>query len=194
LKTDIGSRLIRDERGISLVEILIAVTIMAFITATLMGYFISAMEKSADQSRRVIAANLARLKVAEVRKLFQESTNYDLLEPFLTANSNFVRLSSNNLTAFSNSGTVAPLFSTTNIDLSPTAPLNGTVYRYSLELDDKDENRNHDLQGELVSSSDLTDYLIGMKVTVYWTAVETATPSGKMSTFLESYVRRGDAP
>ncbi|WP_438448256.1 type IV pilus modification PilV family protein [Gorillibacterium sp. sgz5001074] len=187
-------RLIRDERGISLVEILIAVTIMAFITATLMGYFMSAMEKSADQSRRVIAANLARLKVAEIRKVFQESTKYELLEPFLNANTHYVKLTSNSVSGLMSSAGVAPLFGPNYIDLSPTPAINGTVYHYNLEIDDKDEGRNLSMEDQMVPSTDLTDYLISMKVTVYWTAAETATPSGAMSTFLESYIRKGDAP
>lgn len=78
-----------NERGISLVEILVAVTIMSLISVTIMGYFTAATERSAEQNRRVIAASLARLKTAELRQaaVMEDASGqvyYELLEGMVT--------------------------------------------------------------------------------------------------------------
>lgn len=83
--------LLSNERGLSLIEIVMAVTIMSVISVTMMGYFVHAMERSTDEKRRMIAANLARLKTAEIREMARKSdmaapqTNYQVLLSSLAA-------------------------------------------------------------------------------------------------------------
>jgi prepilin-type N-terminal cleavage/methylation domain-containing protein len=164
-------QVVHNEDGLSLVEILIAVTIMSIISVTLMGYFTSAVDKSAQESRKIIGANLARLKAAELRDYFK--TRYDdTIGIVLASNPKF----SGNL---SSSGSRLM-----NNRLDATV-INGTTYRYLVELgqssprwESSDPFRN-----------DSNEYLAQMLVTVYWAGVEsTAAPSAKSSTTLDTYI------
>lgn len=161
----------QNEDGVSLVEILIAVTIMSIISVTLMGYFTSAVDKSAQESRKIIGANLARLKAAELRDYFK--TGYDdSIGPILSSNPKFT----GNLSSTGSQMMMSRL--------EPTV-INGTTYRYLVELgpssprwESADPFRN-----------DSDEYLAQMLVTVYWEGQETIdTPSAKSSTTLDTYI------
>lgn len=175
--------IIENEQGITLVEILLAVTIMSIISVTMMGYFVSATEKSADQSRRVIGANLARLKAAEIREIFRgaaddPASNYSKLwnevsggNPIVIANDSQIPASLQSLHHPQNAQKV--------FSVAPTSSINGTVYRYLLEFSPAED----------IGSNEVKAYLVKMKVTVYWTADETTTPSARSSVAFDSYVR-----
>jgi prepilin-type N-terminal cleavage/methylation domain-containing protein len=189
----------QDEQGMTLVEILIAVSIMSIISVTIMGYFVSAIEKSADQSRRVIAANLARMKMAEIRQVFRDDlpngdSPYGVLEQVLTN-------APNNKVVYANDDSIKSEFTTFYPDFVNhpffkfkdsrviggqtiiSNEINGTYYRYLVGFDL--------VPGTNVSNAigaNVKDYLIALNVTVYWMASETNAPSGKYSTAFQSYV------
>jgi prepilin-type N-terminal cleavage/methylation domain-containing protein len=178
----------KDEQGMTLVEILIAVSIMSIISVTIMGYFVSAIEKSADQSRRVIAANLARLKMAEIRQVFRDDTQFENLN-------NVLDHKTHNTEVYANDADITSDFITYkhDYDINPYFrfidshnEINGTFYRYLVGFD---RVTGTDVSTAIESTSGLVqNYLITLNVTVYWTASETTTPSGKFSTTLQSYV------
>ncbi|WP_127587852.1 type IV pilus modification PilV family protein [Paenibacillus koleovorans] len=160
-----------NEDGISLVEILIGVTIMAIISTILMGNFTSAMDKSAEESRRIIAANLGRLKVAELRDHFKEA--YE--EP-MGGETRY----SGSLADPSDSAIMEGL-------LEPTV-VNGTTYRYLVRLNDS----HHRWEATDAFKTDSNQYLAQMLVTVYWSGEESLeTPPAKSSTTLDTYLVKG---
>ncbi|WP_040952336.1 type IV pilus modification PilV family protein [Gorillibacterium massiliense] len=181
-----------DERGLSLIEVLMAVTIMAIISIVVMSYFVSAMEKSADESRRIIAINLARQMQQEVRRVaadpnvFNELTNQVSSAP---APSHSIILTP--LTLDSNS--LKNAFMTkdaSGAEVSRLAgqELNGTEYRFRISLEP-----THTLDTLKFGLTDAkAKKLLRMKTTVYWqipeSAVETQEPSARMSASLDSYL------
>lgn len=160
-----------NEDGMSLVEILIAVTIMSIISVTLMGYFTSAVDKSAQESRKIIGANLARLKAAELRDTFKDGYDSAIIAELID-NPRFTGDQSTN-----GSELMKGRLATTDI--------NGTLYHYLVELDQSklrwessDPFRN-----------DADAYLAQMYVTVYWLGQESLDkPSAKNSTTLDTYL------
>lgn len=165
----------RNEDGLSLVEILIAVTIMAIISVTLMGYFTSAMDKSAEESRRIIAANLARLKAAELRDHFKNG--YE--ESVKTVLADSPKYSGN---------LAEPSGSLLMKDLLDSTVINGTTYHYMVELDDS-SSRWADTDPFQMDSD---KYLAQMLVTVYWSGEESLNvPPAKSSTTLDTYIVKG---
>jgi prepilin-type N-terminal cleavage/methylation domain-containing protein len=203
---------IKNEQGLSLVEVLIAVTIMSVISVSIMSYFVSAAEKSSDQSRRVIAANFARLKAAEVRKFFADpditvpsASGVPLYVPFaataggrklvVTSNAVFANLDSAFRDLFTNLDAASPykhLF-----DAEPE--LNGTVYRYRVEFDDTADTAHDELAVDMGSPSAPgipVNFLIKTTITVYWTASDVQPaekPASKFSTSVVTYIlKRGE--
>jgi Tfp pilus assembly protein PilV len=161
-----------NEQGLSLVEILIAVTIMSIICVAMMGYFTSAVDKSAEESRRIIAANLGRLKAAELRHYFKD--NYSAVEAAVAA-SPTIQFTGNN------SNAASPLM----MGRLDRTVVNGTTYRYLIELDGLSPR-----MGQLTATNLLgaEEHLVSMKVTVYWSGVETFEPQPKSSTTLDTYI------
>ena len=56
------------------------------------------METSADQSRRLIAMNLARLKIAEIREIYEEGSKFEELRAEFASRGTeaFIRLVADN--------------------------------------------------------------------------------------------------
>lgn len=164
-----------DERGVSLVEILIGVTIMAIISVTLMGHFTSAMDKSAEESRRIIAANLARLKAAELRDHFKEG--YEASVKAVLADSPKY------------SGDLAePADSLLMQNLLNSTVINGTTYRFMVQLSDSAPRWSSTDPFQM----DSDQYLAQMLVTVYWTGEDSLDPPPpKSSTTLDTYIVKG---
>ncbi|NQX59088.1 type IV pilus modification PilV family protein [Paenibacillus qinlingensis] len=160
-----------NEDGMSLVEILIAVTIMSIISVTLMGYFTSAVDKSAQESRKIIGANLARLKAAELRDTFKNGYDAAIMSQLASSPKFSGDLSSNGSQLMK--GRLA------------STEINGTTYRYLVELDKSyarweaaDPFRN-----------DSDNYMAQMFVTVYWSNADSLdAPSVKASTTLDTYL------
>lgn len=160
-----------NEDGMSLVEILIAVTIMSIISVTLMGYFTSAVDKSAQESRKIIGANLARLKAAELRDSFKTGYENTILTQLISSPKFTGDLSSNGSEIMK--GRLAP------------TEINGTTYRYLVELD-RSSSR---WEASDPFRNDADVYLAQMLVTVYWSGQESLTePSAKSSTTLDTYL------
>lgn len=187
------------EDGISLVEILIAVTIMSLITVFIMSYFVQAMEKSADQSRRVIAANLARMKAAELRHVFGEKAPFGNLKSALK----------NGLQTVKSNADIPDTLSHL-IDSSSDSSGGGGEGKISFDAWDHPDNTTYRYLISFTNVSRVTevinaipdsagkwdDYVIPVKVTVYWTASEVSEgqlPSSKLSVGYDTYiVKRGE--
>lgn len=158
-------RPVLNEDGLSLVEILIAVTIMSIISVTLMGYFTSAVDKSSEESHRIIAANLARLKAAELRDGFKNQAEYDAVKSVINKHLVYTAKDPNILNGLLNDTII-----------------NGTTYRYLVSLDETDPLRF----GSVITNPD--NYLASMAITVTWS--DTDPPPAKSSTKLESYIMK----
>jgi type II secretory pathway pseudopilin PulG len=158
------------------VEILAAVTIMSVISVTLMGYFVSAMNKSTEQNKRIIGANLARQKAAEVRELYRtNSARYQTLMTSFTPSDHVREYDENNDAQLTNAGFLAPM------------EINGTKYRFKVQVDNDNARRS---QLSLLTSAPgkVDRYVLSLHVSVYWGA-EASMEAQKTS--LESYVVKG---
>ncbi len=172
-------RIANNEDGISLVEILIAVTIMALISVTLMGQFTSAMDKSAEESRRIIAANLARLKAAELRNLFKAQDQFEVLKTKVSSAPHYYKYP----------GGTDPVSDLIGNKLIST-DINGTTYQYRVEFDNtSDGNRKQDMDSQLTNTE---EFLARMLVTVYWAGDATSESlPPRTSTTLDTYIVKG---
>lgn len=168
-------RQLRDERGFTLVEVLAALTIMAVISVTIIGYFVSAMDRSTEESRRVIAANLARLKAAELREWAkQESagqTNYQTLRNVADQQMVFTE----NVPPFNSNGLLAP------------ADILGTTYRYEVTLFRDEGQGSHTEWLDAAMGGEADRYLMRMFVKVYWEETSSG-PSPAHSMILDTYL------
>ncbi|MGN7358057.1 type IV pilus modification PilV family protein [Paenibacillus sp. SAF-054] len=183
-------RKLADEGGLTLIEILIAVSIMGIISVSLMGYFLSAMEKSAEENSRIIASNLARLKAAEIRKELQIKTEFDNFASWL-GSAEMIGKDIHSADQFIE----VPSEEERNTYqgwMQPTT-INGTQYRYTLKfategpVDSEGESRKQILES-LMSNPDA--YEIRMIVQVHW-AGDQAKPA--KSTHVDTYiVNRGE--
>ncbi|WP_168928819.1 type IV pilus modification PilV family protein [Paenibacillus dokdonensis] len=181
-----------DESGLTLIEILIAVSIMGIISVSLMGYFLSAMDKSAEENSRIIASNLARLKAAEIRKDLQAKTDFGNFASWLNGGGS--SLVGQDIRS-------ADQFSEVQFEeerrryqdwVQPTV-INGCKYQYTLKfategpVDNKGNSREQVLKTMI---SNPNDYEIRMIVQVHW-AGDLAKPA--KSTHVDTYiVNRGE--
>lgn len=179
-------RKLADESGLTLIEILIAVSIMGIISVSLMGYFLSAMEKSAEENSRIIASNLARLKAAEIRKELQTKTEFDNFASWL-GSAEMIGKDIHSADQFIE----VPSEEERNTYqgwMQPTT-INGTQYRYTLKFatEGPGASRKQELK-TLMSDPDA--YEIRMIVQVHW-AGDQAKPA--KSTHVDTYiVNRGE--
>jgi len=177
--------LLTDERGLTLVEVLAAITILAVITVTLISYFVAAMERSADESRRIIAANLARMKAAELRQMVKDKDldsagNYKLF----TKNDPDLLQSDLQLTT----SLFPDNFSSSKYsDILNDSEINGTTYKYAIYLNPNGVSaRTTAVQ---LKVSDYRDYLLPVRILVYW---EGDGSKAAKTTTLDSYlIERG---
>lgn len=155
-----GSRekteLIANERGLSLIEILMAVTMMSIISVTIMGYFVNAVERSADENRRIIAANLARLKTAEIREMAKKT---DMAVPL----SNYQVLLSGLSASTERKYTKDAQFPAPYHRLLDSQTINGTAYTFEATLD---KLYRTELVSQMAGSAD--GYLLRLRVSVSW--------------------------
>lgn len=164
-----------DERGISLVEILAAVTIMSIISVTLIGYFLTAMNKSSEQNKRIIAANLARQKAAEIRDEYRmDSVKYQLLQDSFTPSKQLRMFDEANGSQLLDNG-----LSNTNI--------NDTLYHYEVQVDNDNPRRN-ELSSIITTVEHVDRYVMNMRISVYW-GENAAQEAHKTS--IESYIVKG---
>ena len=166
------NRHITDERGLTLIEILGALTIMSIITVLLLGNLISSMETSADQNRRLIAINLARQKIAEIREIYEKDSKFDELRAeFDNLGTELIRLFEGNTLE--------------SLSLEPEE-INDTFYKYVVELDLEDNQHKAKLDQAI---GDSTSYLIPMRVMVFWTHTADGGSAGsRNSVTIPSYV------
>lgn len=167
MKRKLLAGLLQDERGFTLVEVLIAVTIMSIISTTIMGYFITAMEQSAEQNRRIIAANLGRFKISELREYSKKHEKFQDLRSAITDLSKDQQLS---LTKDSQS----KIF---DKSLLQPSVVNGTTYRYKVDF--------------AKDSSLPSAYLARMIVTVSWALSGNLEAKPAKMIKLDSFIVRG---
>lgn len=172
-------RPLADERGMTLIEILVAVSILAMISVSIMGVFTAAAERSAEQNRRLIAASLARQKMAEFRQMSRSadmsppSTNYRILLGMFGGVAELV---------FS---AESPLPAPYGGLLDPVV-INGTTYRFLATLDKTYPTDWADRMAGLGGH----DELLRLKMTVFWDGGPTPR-SAADSVTLEGYARDG---
>lgn len=178
--------LLKDERGLTLVEILIAVTIMSIISVSIMGYFVTSVQRSADESRRIIAANLARLKAAEMRDMARSNdvngtdTNYSLL---------LGAMSGSTAWELSEGSPLPSAFQARYPNVLNPDSINGTTYTYRITLY-KEGPRRATLNGQMSGRADR--YVARMSVHVAWRTGSGADSSAG-STTLDTYlIERGE--
>lgn len=172
-------RRIADERGMTLIEMLIAVSIMAIISVSVMGVFTAAAERSAEQNRRLIAASLARQKMVEFRQMSRVA---DMAPP-----------ATNYRTLLGTFG------GATQLDYSADTPLphpydglldpvviNGTTYHFLAKLDKTYPTDWADRMAGLGGH----DLLLRLRITVFWDG-GAAPRSAADSVTLEGYVTDG---
>lgn len=157
-------------------EILVAVTIMSIISVTLMGYFVSAMNKSTEQNKRIIGANLARQKAAEIRELYRtNSAQYQTLLAAFSGSDHSREYDEANDNELISTGFLAPM------------EINGTQYRFKVQLDN-DNSRRSQLSLMTSAPGQVDRYILNLLIAVYWGA----DASGEnQKTSLESYVVKG---
>jgi prepilin-type N-terminal cleavage/methylation domain-containing protein len=168
---------LEDQQGISLIEILAAVTIISIISVTMMGYLIAGLNKSADESRRIIAANLARLKAAEIKESLKTSTDYGRFALALKPGLNTFNKDTELPVEYRNQ---QPL----EVDI-----INGSTYRFILSIR-KDPGVRSGQLAAMMSPSSPDDYLLDMSITVYWDNSAGSIPHPAKSTTIDTYLVR----
>jgi type II secretory pathway pseudopilin PulG len=166
-----------DQSGLSLIEILGAVTIISIISITMMGYFIAGLNKSADESRRIIAANLARLKAAEIREILKTSTGYKRFAQALAPGVNTFKKDTELPDDYR------------NLQLLEMDNINGSIYRFIVSIRKDSGVRSSQMAG-LMNSSSPSDYLLDMSITVYWDNRTDSMPLPTKSTTIDTYLVR----
>lgn len=165
-----------DERGMTLIEILIAVAVMSVISVSIMGVFTAAAERSAEQNRRLIAASLARQKIAELRLVSRlndmapPAANFDVLLNGLSGAAELVHSADD------------PLPSPHGSLLDPVT-INGTEYRFTAVFSRTAPPDWSALMAALGGG----DALLRVQLTVSWSGGD-ATGSAARTVTMEAYV------
>lgn len=188
----------RNEHGFTLIEILVAVTILSIVSLAFMGYFVTAMERSADNNHRTIAANLARLKAEELKEAFRQplptggryETYYAQLVEEMPPGAYALIMS-----ADANAGQgVAGMFKGM---LDPHLPIDeaggsvhSTLYRYQVEISNRSDERLQQLNAanQFLFPLRMEESLLRMVVTVFWQTAEDGSPVATKSVSLDTYL------
>lgn len=177
-----------NQSGLTLVEILIAVTIMSVLSVTIMALFMSGTEKSTQDSKVIIAANLARSKLSELRETFSNTDNYTALRTYFATPSSLVLKNALDIPAdlHDQIGTVFE------------EEINNTTYRYLIQINNRNSNEDGtDSRKSVLSAAfpyfsapntAMENYMIKVKVTVYWGVPETDNPPDNRAATLDSYL------
>lgn len=188
----------RNEHGFTLIEILVAVTILSIVSLAFMGYFVTAMERSADNNHRIIAANLARLKAEELKEAFRkplpagglyETPYVQLVEALPTGA--YARIAAED----ANAGLgVAAMFKGM---LDPHLPVDAaggsvhsTLYRFQVEVSNRSDERLQQLNAanQRLFPLRMEKSLLRMVVTVFWQTAEDGNPAAAKSVSLDTYL------
>lgn len=172
-------RRIADERGMTLIEVLVAVSIMAIISVSVMGIFTAAAERSAEQNRRLIAASLARQKIVEWRQMSRAA---DIVPPATNYRTLHNALGGATQLDYSADSPLPPPYD----GLLDPVVINGTAYRFLATLDKTYPTDWADRMASLGGN----DLLLRLRITVFWDGG--ASPrSAADSVTLEGYVTDG---
>jgi hypothetical protein len=178
-------RLRSNSYGLSLVEVLLSVSLMSFITLSVMGYFIQSVESSAEDSRRIVAIKLAKLKANEIRSLLAgEHTAIGELPNLRIRHQDLMYNLTDELEPFREIGL-------TNV-LAPEIGINKVDYHYIFDFVPVNQAKYAETfqsftQG--TSPFQAKDYIMKLRVTVFWgQKPDTTVPIKKKSTFVDTYV------
>lgn len=187
-----------NEQGFTLVEILLSVTLLAVVSISLTGYFTTAMDRSMDNTRRVTAANLARMKAEEIKAAFERPLSgeslyrnkYEQLETEMEENVQYQiddRLASGG----------GPVYGLFDRLLAPFEPVEDeeqigdkTVYRFKVSVGSLSADRPEQLRNANAALFSFRPQakLIRLTVTVYWTAGRDGGVSPPRSFELDTYL------
>jgi prepilin-type N-terminal cleavage/methylation domain-containing protein len=188
---------VKEESGFTLIEILVASAVLAIVSLSLMGYFVTAMERSADNNHRIIAANLARMKAEELKEVFRKPlppgslypTRYSqLVQTAASGSLEKVRREQANL----NHG-IPGLFSGLLEPYTPVDSSGGsvqaTVYRFQVEIGKGQNSRLHAINEANRSLFPLSmeEALFRVIITVFWGAAGDGSPAASKSVALDTY-------
>ncbi|GEM_PF-622806 len=188
----------KGEAGFTLIEIMVAATVLAVVSLSFMGYFVTAMERSADNNHRIIAANLARMKAEELKEAFRTPAPAGSLDPtrysqLVQALSPGTVLTVQREQANAGHGAMA-LF---NGLLEPYTPVDeeggsvqATVYRFQVKIDRASDGRLETLNdaNRPIFPLYMERSLTRMIVTVYWGAADDGSPAASKSVALDTYL------
>jgi type II secretory pathway pseudopilin PulG len=190
-----------NQRGLSLVEVLLSVSILAFISLSVMGYFIQSVESSTEDSRRIVAIKLAKKKVEQIRNAWEneylELSKLSIFAPISLENTpNSIKLTNqlfSKVDSNSNSDIAILRQVAGQIITSPDLQINEVDYRYVIELSNAQQNAFSENYNRLTQGSAVItpkEYLMKFRVTVYWgdEQDDATNISAKRSTYLDSYL------
>jgi prepilin-type N-terminal cleavage/methylation domain-containing protein len=190
-----------NQRGFSLVEVLLSVSILAFISLSVMGYFIQSVESSTEDSRRIVAIKLAKKKVEQIRNAWEneylELSKLSIFAPISLENTpNSIKLTNqlfSKVDSNSNSDIAILRQVAGQIITSPDLQINEVDYRYVIELSNAQQNAFSENYNRLTQGSAVItpkEYLMKFRVTVYWgdEQDDATNISAKRSTYLDSYL------
>lgn len=185
------------QSGVSLVEVLVSVTILSFVSLTIMGYFIQSVESSSEDSRRIVAIKLAKEKVEQLRvQLRDDAQTMNRLSIFdpLQAEESILRVSVNDVQSPSpeNDRSILNQLEILRTIRSETN-INGVEYHFLVDFYPDQQPQfagqfERFTQGTAVNTAG--GYLCKFRLTVYWgvAAGDIDQISKRKSVFLDSYV------
>lgn len=160
----------------TLLEILLAVAVLSVISVGIMSLFTAAAERSAEQNRRLIAASLARQKIAELRMMSR-------LDDMAPPAANFRRLLADLGGAAERAYSAdAPLPAPYGALLAPVT-ISGTEYRFTAVF----SRTAPPAWMARMAALDGGDALLRVRLTVTWGGGEAAGPAAR-AVSLEAYV------
>ncbi len=164
---------LRTERGSSLIEVIVALTVLSVISLSFMHYFYQAEQSIQVSDRKLIAANLARQE-AEKWKQF----SFHSLYRNLPADSSALTLFDQTYDVQTNPETIRPK------QPNELAVINGTTYHTIVSVIGPDDPAYLGL-------------LLKADVTVFWhydsaEAFQTAADKTRISSTVETYITRED--
>jgi Tfp pilus assembly protein PilV len=189
------TRKLWNESGLSLVEVLVSVSIMSFISLTIMGYFIQSVEYSAEDSRRMVAIKLAKQKIEQLQSNWADDIDafkkLSIMNPLLDSKRT-VLVSPKLLASGSRDENLRWIAETNAADLLKSErQINNVDYHFMIELSADTQSQYKQTFNRLTQGRSLqlpNDYLIKMRVIVYWGDEKDERPPQQMSTYLDSYV------
>jgi len=189
-------QLLQNQKGLSLVEVLLSVVILSFISLSIMGYFVQSVESSTEDSRRIVAIKLADQTVKQIRNYLADKKNeLKDLSVFNSSDSEKSIFVSEKMMTESSFGADLEILKGINFSsvIHSDKNINGIDYHYMVEFLPGVQSAFSDSYqsftvGDATTSANLS--LLKFRVIVFWGVPENTKPplSEKKSISLDSYV------